>query len=95
MYRVRLKEHTPTTDSTAQLAISGQKLEKCRDMGLNRILITCDSDNLASKKIIERNGGEFESAMNMDDQVLKAEGRHYEKTIQKLRYWIDLKSTHR
>ena len=70
-------------------------LEKCRDMGLNRILITCDSDNLASKKIIERNGGEFESAMNMDDQVLKAEGRQYEKTIQKLRYWIDLKSTHR
>ena len=67
-------------------------LERCTDMGLDQVLITCDSDNLASKKIIERNGGRFESAMSMDADTLRAEGRGADEHVQKLRYWIDLTS---
>lgn len=32
-------------------------LEKARKMGLNRLLLTCDDDNVGSARIIERNGG--------------------------------------
>jgi len=35
-------------------------LEEARKMGLKRVLITCDTDNIASAKIIEKNGGIFE-----------------------------------
>ena len=65
-------------------------LRECIGMGLARLLVTCDSDNIASKKIIERNGGEFESAMDMDVRALKAEGRRRREKVRKLRYWIDL-----
>jgi predicted acetyltransferase len=65
-------------------------LRECSAMGLARLLVTCDSDNLASKKIIERNGGEFESAMKMDRRALEAEGRRRGEFVRKLRYWIDL-----
>ena len=34
-------------------------LEEAKKIGLEKILITCDEDNLASRKIIEKNGGEF------------------------------------
>ena len=64
-------------------------LEKCPAMALTQVLVTCDSDNLASKKIIERNGGRFESAMDMDADTLRAEGRGADRPAQKLRYWID------
>lgn len=32
-------------------------LEKAREIGLEKVLLTCDADNVASAKIIERNGG--------------------------------------
>lgn len=35
-------------------------LDKARKLGLKRVLITCDTDNIASAKIIEKNGGIFE-----------------------------------
>jgi predicted acetyltransferase len=54
-------------------------LEKARALGLRRALVTCDSTNEASRKIIEANGGVFENAVAL-------EGRPY----QRLRYWIDL-----
>ena len=65
-------------------------LRECIDMGLARLLVTCDSDNIGSKKIIERNGGQFESAMDMDVRALKAEGRRRREKVRKLRYWIYL-----
>ena len=65
-------------------------IEKCPSLGLEQVLVTCDSDNIASKKIIERNGGRFESAMTMAADVLRAEGRASDKGLQKLRFWIDL-----
>ena len=34
-------------------------LEEARKLGLRRVMITCDTDNIASAKIIEKNGGIF------------------------------------
>ena len=61
-----------------------------REIGLHRVLVTCDSDNIGSRKIIEHNGGQFESAMAMPSQAFRAEGRKPAQHIEKLRYWIDL-----
>jgi predicted acetyltransferase len=52
-------------------------LPKARELGVNRILITCDETNVASRKIIEKNGGVFENA-----QPNPATG------VDKLRFWI-------
>jgi|GEM_PF-393209 predicted acetyltransferase len=65
-------------------------LQESRRLGLKKILVTCDSDNLASKKIIEHNGGRFERSMKMDAKSFKSEGRKPRDEIAKLRYWIDL-----
>ena len=54
-------------------------LEKAKERGLRRVLITCDADNTGSKKIIEYNGGIFENAVDMKDS-----------TVKRLRYWITL-----
>ncbi|MBC8075293.1 MAG: GNAT family N-acetyltransferase [Chloroflexales bacterium] len=54
-------------------------LAQARALGLRRVLVTCDSTNEASRKIIAANGGAFENAVAL-------EGRPY----QRLRYWIDL-----
>lgn len=32
----------------------------CRGMGIDPVLVTCDADNIASRRVIENNGGEFE-----------------------------------
>ena len=65
-------------------------LEEARQVGLQRVLITCNSDNLPSKKIIEGNGGRFESSMVMPAHLLRAEGRAAKGRVDKLRYWIEL-----
>jgi predicted acetyltransferase len=65
-------------------------LDAAGEMGLKRVLVTCDSDNIGSRKIIEHNGGQFESAMSMTSRTFRAEGRKSSKRIDKLRYWIDL-----
>ena len=59
-------------------------------MELKRVLVTCDSDNTSSRKIIEHNGGRFESAMSMPARTFRAEGSKSSHPIDKLRYWIDL-----
>ncbi|MBM3278293.1 MAG: GNAT family N-acetyltransferase [Candidatus Handelsmanbacteria bacterium] len=65
-------------------------LEEARRLGLQRVLITCNSDNLPSKRIIEQNGGRYESAMAMPAHLLRAEGRSANGQVDKLRYWIEL-----
>ena len=65
-------------------------LERAAAMGLERTLVTCDADNQASRRIIEANGGRFESAMAMTRDVLRAEGRTSAEAMDKLRYWIEL-----
>jgi len=54
-------------------------LEQARHIGLKRVLVTCDENNIGSKKVIESNGGKFENAVVVDGSP-----------IRKLRYWIDV-----
>jgi len=54
-------------------------LEKARELGIKRALLTCDETNIASKKVIEFNGGQFENALPVEGSPVK-----------KLRYWIEL-----
>ena len=66
-------------------------LDASREMDLKKVLVTCDSDNIPSRKIIEHNGGLFESTMKMNARAFRAEGRQPHAKVEKLRYWIDLK----
>lgn len=59
-------------------AMIGLALEKCRELGMNKVLMTCDKDNIASAKSIINNGGVFEREI-FDDGELEQ------------RYWITLK----
>lgn len=54
-------------------------LPEAKQRGIDRVLITCDDDNIASSRTIEANGGVFESKVCIDDgkQALR-------------RYWIQL-----
>ena len=62
---------------TQQLALG---LEKAHALfGLDRVLVTCDSDNVASARVIQKNGGVFENEVVSD---------HSGKPVS--RYWIDL-----
>ena len=56
-------------------------LERAKTLGLPHVLITCDTDNIGSQKIIEKNGGELE-----DELISPVTG----KMIR--RYWIGLNS---
>jgi predicted acetyltransferase len=56
-----------------------QTLPIARSVGLGRILLTCDDDNVASRHVIELNGGVLENAV-------WEEGLR----VPKRRYWIDL-----
>ncbi len=54
-------------------------LPKAKELGINNALVTCSEINIASKKIIESNGGIFENRLQLQkDQPAK------------LRYWIHL-----
>ena len=54
-------------------------LEKCKELGIDKVLMFCDKSNIGSKKTIERNGGIFEQ------EVKEKNGN----TL--LKYWIPLK----
>ena len=54
-------------------------LEKAKEIGLERVLVTCDEDNIASAKIIEKNGGVLQDMYQNDDL-----------NVPKRRYWIEL-----
>lgn len=51
-------------------------LPKVKELGLSKFLITCDQDNVGSRKIIEKNGGVLEDV------------RQLASGIWKRRYWI-------
>lgn len=53
-------------------------LEKAKQMGFSKVLLTCRVDNLASKKIIEKNNGVYENSKTDRDGSIK------------LRYWINI-----
>lgn len=54
-------------------------LKLCKEAGLIKVLITCDQDNIGSKKTILKNGGVFESRIFEPTENIYLE-----------RYWIDL-----
>lgn len=62
--------------ATRQLALV---LDRAREIGLARVLVTCDDDNTGSARTIEKNGGVLED---------KRTSPHSDKLIR--RYWIDL-----
>ena len=55
-------------------------LEVCKEINLNKVLITCLEDNIASAKIIEACGGVHEKTV-FDE-------KNYQERLK--RYWIDL-----
>ncbi|MBI5457040.1 GNAT family N-acetyltransferase [Candidatus Kaiserbacteria bacterium] len=61
---------------TAQLQLM---LPKAKEMGLTRVLITCDVTNIGSRKIIESAGG-----------VLENQAPNPDTGIDKLRFWVSL-----
>lgn len=52
-------------------------LPKARQLGLKKVLITCDNDNVASWKIIEKNNGRLRNKIIRDKKLIR-------------RYYIDL-----
>ena len=60
--------------ATEQIALA---LDKCVELGIDKVLITCDKNNVASARTIQKNNGILENEI-IDDGI----------TIQ--RYWVDL-----
>ena len=58
-------------------------LEKCKKMGIDRVLITCLETNVASRKCIMANGGVLEDKRQIKDPQNKDYGAWIE------RYWIE------
>lgn len=54
-------------------------LQKCRELNLNKVLITCDKTNVASAKVIQNNNGMLENEVFSET---------FSEVIQ--RYWISL-----
>ena len=54
-------------------------LPKCRELGIDHVLITCIAGNEGSRKTILKNGGVYESTVYEPDEKADLE-----------RYWIDL-----
>lgn len=60
-------------------------LLKAKEMGLKKVLLTCDDDNIGSARVIEKNGGVLENIVDRQEDEL--EGLPGGKTR---RYWITL-----
>lgn len=60
--------------ATAMLRLA---LKKCKNLGINKVLITCDKDNPASARTILANGGVLENEIPDESRITQ-------------RYWIEL-----
>ena len=54
-----------------------QNIQNAKVLGIDKMLVTCDSDNYASEKTILANGGVFEKYIDVDGTQMK-------------RYWISV-----
>ena len=54
-------------------------LPKCKELGIEKVLITCIDNNTGSRKTILANGGEYESTVYEPDEKVSLE-----------KYWINL-----
>ena len=59
-------------------AMIGLALDECRRLGISRVLMTCNSDNIGSVKSITKNGGILEN------EIIDEDGEPMQ------RYWIEL-----
>ncbi len=46
-------------------------IENAREIGIERMLVTCSNKNMASEKIIFRNGGVYENSICVGDRLIK------------------------
>ena len=60
--------------ATAMIALA---LEECKKLGIKKVLMTCDKNNIGSAKAIIRNGGVLENEIEEDGHIEQ-------------RYWIQL-----
>jgi len=60
--------------ATAMIALA---LEECKKLGIEKVLMVCDKDNIASAKSIIKNGGMLENEITIDGTIEQ-------------RYWITL-----
>lgn len=58
-------------------AMIGLALEECRKMGIDKVLMVCDKNNIGSAKSIRNNGGVLENEVIVDG-------------VTEQRYWIEL-----
>ena len=56
----------------------GLALEECRKLGIGRVLMVCDKENIGSAKTIQRNGGVLENEVVVNG-------------VTEQRYWIELR----
>lgn len=52
-------------------------LQKCKERNMDKVMITCSRENVASEKTILANGGVFEKEVLVDGEYIK-------------RYWVML-----
>ena len=55
----------------------GLALEKCKELGIDRVLLTCNKQNVASARTIIKNGGVLENEIIDNNEIIQ-------------RYWIDI-----
>lgn len=55
----------------------GLALDECKKLGITKVLMVCDKDNIASSKSIIKNGGILENEIIVEGKLIQ-------------RYWIDL-----
>ena len=53
-------------------------LEKCKELGIDNVLMDCDKSNIGSAKSIQKNGGILENEIYVENELVQ-------------RYWISLK----
>lgn len=58
-------------------AMISMALDECRKLGISRVLMVCDKNNIGSVKSIQNNGGVLENEIVIDGIIVQ-------------RYWIDL-----
>ena len=46
-------------------------LENARRLGIEKVLVTCSENNIASERVIVKNGGVYENMVPVDDHMVK------------------------
>lgn len=60
--------------ATCQIKLA---LEKCKELGITKVLMDCDKTNIGSAKSIQNNGGVLENEVYVNEKLIQ-------------RYWIEL-----